>query len=220
MEPEFFSQRLREISLVQTANTIAHTNNPTESILANYPIILNLMGSMSHNEVFGPNPLMGLLTESFCSPFPFFCLFMNEVSSGEQNPWIDNEDAFVSNSIRGTYGTSVKVLQHFFQSARSGQATYFDYGSQVNLETYGSETPPPIPFEDTENDIGIFASSIDASVSLEDNEEYIDVIGDNLVLFNQYDITHLSFVIGRDMSFLEDIDDFFSEYQMEQCSDS
>jgi hypothetical protein len=45
----------------------------------------------------------------------------------------------------------------------------------------------------------------------EDNEWVADHLQDNLVFYQAYPITHLGFVIGRDMSYLEDVSDVLAE---------
>jgi len=217
LEPEFFGRTLREATLIAATVSLEHSRSPLYAIGANYPIILNTLVAMGINEILDPNPLMNRMMGAMCTPMPFMCLFMNSLIAGDVNPWNDDEDAFASFIARGTYGTSVKVAQHFLQSARTGEVSYFDYGPQRNLEIYGSETPPLIPFEDTVNDVAMFYSPIDAAGDIEDAEWYADQIGDNVVFFGQYDNTHLSFLIGRDMSYLEDIADLYTAYQMDQC---
>ena len=124
---------------------------------------------------------------------------------GEDLPSLDNAQAFNDFVYQGSFGQSIKVLQHFLQSARTGEVTYFDYGPTENLEIYGTESPPEIPFENTNMPIYMYNSESDNAADPVDAEWYADRIGDNLMAFEWISGTHLTFILGYDMQYLEEI---------------
>ena len=46
----------------------------------------------------------------------------------------------------------------------------------------------------------------------EDTEYLGEQLGDNLVFSKEYELGHVSFVIGNDMSFMDDVLDLLEEY--------
>ena len=92
--------------------------------------------------------------------------------AGEVEPSLDNAEAFNDSLYHGGFGTNVRVLQHFVQSARTGLVTYFDYGPIGNIEAYGTEQAPEIPLENTNVPISMYYSEVDNSADSVDAEWY------------------------------------------------
>ena len=124
---------------------------------------------------------------------------------GDEQPNVDNAQGFNDYLYNGSFGISLRVYQHFLQSARTGEVTYFDYGPEGNLEVYGSERAPEIPFENTNMPIFIYSSETDYMADPVDVEWYADMIGENLMSFEWISGGHFSNVLGNNMLYLEDV---------------
>lgn len=127
------------------------------------------------------------------------------------NPKTDDPKGMSALSNRYQMGLNIKSFKHYIQSARTGTVTYFDYGIQGNLETYGTETPPLIPFQDTNNPVALLYSSQDYSSDQVDAEWYAEQIENELVFYQFYDFSHIAFIIGFDT--LQYLDDLLEIYE-------
>lgn len=105
------------------------------------------------------------------------------------------------------------LVQHFLQSYRTQEVSWFDYGPERNLEVYGSETPTLIDYSLHEMPIGMYYSPIDGAADLEDGQWAADIIGDNVESFNIYPgYSHITFVIGNYQNYLDDLIDVLHSY--------
>ncbi len=128
------------------------------------------------------------------------------------NPVTDNPTSMGNAVISLNLGTSFRNLQHFVQSSGSGSVTYYDFGPDRNLIEYGTETPPPIPLENTNNRIALLYSAEDTGSDPVDAQWYADLMGDNIVFFQFYDISHLGFVVGDTEEYLADVVNLMETY--------
>ena len=136
---------------------------------------------------------------------------------GEGNPWLIDPTGFYIMMSRGQFGMSVASLQHFVQSARTGEVTYLDYGRN-NLAVYGSDTPPRIPFENINVPVALFYGSEDRIADETDANWFREQLGDNIIFDQIYYMTHMSFPIGVDTSYLNDVIEIFENYPLDASS--
>lgn len=129
------------------------------------------------------------------------------------NVAVDNPEAYYNFLVRGSSGMGTHLAQHLVQSYRTGLVSYFDYGPQGNLQEYGSETPPLIHYENHEMPVAMYYSPDDGAADLEDAEWARDQLGDQVVAFNLYPgYSHVTFGIGNDMTFLDDLFEIMEEF--------
>lgn len=53
-------------------------------------------------------------------------------------------------------GTNVKLYEQLAQIGRSGRFQFFDYGSEENLERYGTEIPPEFSLNEITTPLALF----------------------------------------------------------------
>ena len=121
---------------------------------------------------------------------------------------------------RGMDGIGVKLLRHFLQSARSKRTTYYDYGTEGNIEAYGTETPPDIPFENINIPVAMYYGSEDDIADQVDADWFEDRIGDNVLFHNVYYMSHHAFFMGVDTSYLDDVLETYQNYPVERAEPS
>ena len=143
---------------------------------------------------------------------PILCQGIVYTAAGDGNPWLNEPYAFRIFLARGMDGISVRMLRHFEQSAQSQRATYYDFGNQGNMEAYGSETPPDIPYENINIPVTMFSGTEDDIADPEDMAWFEERIGDNVVSHQTYYMSHQSFAIGVDTSYLEDVYEAYRAY--------
>lgn len=80
------------------------------------------------------------------------------------------------------------------------------------MEKYGQPTPPKINVESI-NDVPIamFSAKYDRIVQIETNREYASVIPAVIQHF-EIEADHISFLVGKDMGYLENVKDILSKY--------
>lgn len=100
-------------------------------------------------------------------------------------------------------------MEHYAQVVKDKRFQYYDYGSKKNQEIYNQDTPPAIPVDNIANfSIGLFVGKTDELATVIDNEWLKDILEDNgsLGAYHLYDFGHISFFLGKDMSyFLDDV---------------
>lgn len=99
---------------------------------------------------------------------------------------------------------------HYGQLATTGVFSKFDWGSaDENIARYGVATPPPIKLENIKNvPLGFFVGDHDMWADPTDVHSFKTKCS-TLKFYKEYtDFDHLTFVIGKDMSFMSDVISF------------
>ena len=82
-----------------------------------------------------------------------------------------------------------------------------------NLRLYGQKEPPTIPIEDINIPVAIWNGTRDTSVPPADVDLLVEALGDNCVSRKEIDGDHLTFPMGKDMSwFQNDVVDILNQY--------
>ncbi len=102
------------------------------------------------------------------------------------------------------YGTSFKNLNHMGQLLTSGKFQFFDYGWEKNLKLYGQEDPKEVDISNFDVPVAMFVGKLDTLATLKDNLVAKKKIK-NLDSFNVYNINHMCFSMGADMSYIDDV---------------
>ncbi len=112
--------------------------------------------------------------------------FIDDFILGDSNAYqLDPQGATILYA-RAQYGLGIRALQHFCQSARTGEVTYFDYGPVTNEELYGTAEAPPIQFENIEVPLALLWAEFDDIAERIDAEWFGDIVRDNVVFERIY----------------------------------
>ena len=107
------------------------------------------------------------------------------------------------------HGASLKTLSHLGNMIDKGLTTieYFDWNDEVlNRELYGSPKPPSIDiYSPNKIPMIIYAGVQDKIVNIVDVREVVDRFNGNLKYFKEIDGDHLSYFIGKDMTYVDDL---------------
>jgi hypothetical protein len=131
------------------------------------------------------------------------------------NPLLNDPESTRFFDARFQRGTSMKVLEQISQIGRSGRFQYFDYGTEGNIQEYGTEEVPVFPLDQINVPIAllqgkfvnliILVANADGVLGEQDNQWIADQLDDQLIFYQEYYMTHIGFLVGRDMSYLEDV---------------
>ncbi|CAI2364954.1 unnamed protein product [Moneuplotes crassus] len=211
IEPEFFESRINVAGLIVTPVSFAHSNSVLYTSAGYMNNVLEKMRQSGATLLFPYQSPVTTMIGMFCTIMPNLCTAGLELISAEADSSIDNRG--VGNLLLQFLPTTVKIFEHFTQSARTGRVSYFDYGTEGNLEHYGTEEAPLIPLENTVNNVAIFDSDNTNSASMEDTQWYINEIDPCTVFFNTYHLSHFGFLVGDTQLYLNDVVDLYETYQ-------
>ncbi|CAI2371526.1 unnamed protein product [Moneuplotes crassus] len=210
LEPEYFNENANVGVLMAFVPSYAHSNAPVFGIASYTTGMNNMLASLGVN-VMSPAALT-FIHRTICVNIPLICSFIDGIWNGEINPFTDTISGIQNRYLLNRDIFPPRLNNHLTQSFASGEVTFYDYGPEENLERYGSEDPPLIPFEDTNNPVAMFMASLDLSYGHEDDEWYADLIGDDLVFYQYYEMSHYGFIIGDTQLYLPDLGEVFAEH--------
>lgn len=111
---------------------------------------------------------------------------------------------------------AIKQLTHYFQLIRKGKFCQFDYGTEKNLQIYGTPEPPDYKLDLITTPVALYLGKND-HFSVPDDAEALKDILQNVTLFKLVPNdgwNHLNFVFALDVVKLlyNDMIDFMSKY--------
>ncbi|CAI2371011.1 unnamed protein product [Moneuplotes crassus] len=215
--PEFMNQRVRDVHYAAVPMNIYHSGFIVFQMLAAYPQVIEGMINMGVYSIYNNNVPLRMMQGLPCIPNPMLCLMWNALTTGQSSVSEDNPIGYTNFLLRGNVGTSLRAVKHMTQSGLSGEVTSYDHGTEGNLEEYGQEQPPRIPLENINVPVCMYYSPDNEAADMEDAEWFADQMGDSVVAFNTYPgYSLLSFNIGNDMYFLDDVIDLLQQYPIQR----
>ena len=138
------------------------------------------------------------LLSSFCKEVPKFCdLFLENIRSFDKE--VDNAAREGDRLGHSPAGSGWRNLDHFSQIINSKQFQRYDYGKDINLEKYGTETPPLYNLSQCGVKIGVFHGDLDPASNPIDIDWLLDESqsgfrsSELLVFKKEYHFLHESF---------------------------
>ena len=102
----------------------------------------------------------------------------------------------------------MKTFIHFGQTIKAKQFQQYDYGKKLNQKLYGSGSPPQLDLtlvpKQSDVPIAMFAGEIDALATPPDSIQTYVSIKDNVEMFNWVPGGHVSFLVGKDMTWFQE----------------
>ena len=129
-------------------------------------------------------------------------------------PSKDHDDPVSSKIFENHFphGASIKTIVHLGTMVNAGKGdgknlSFFDWHDEkLNMELYGSKTPPIIDIFGPEKiPMVIFAGVGDKIVNIEDVRRVKEGFKGNLKHYQELEGDHLSFFIGKDMTYVDDM---------------
>ena len=99
-------------------------------------------------------------------------------------------------------GASVKAILHYAQNLREDRFQVFSDDYQDWFDKHEKRTTNLFPIENiTEVPVAMFTGNEDILADLTDSRWTRDRIGDNIVHYEEINAGHLTFLVGKDMSY-------------------
>ena len=209
---EWFKART---TLFVSLGSVARLDNITSKLLVflcNTPLALNTVKKLGINEMFQSNFWSKESSKILCGTVPQICQFGAKLVE-DSDPRVDSTaDARI---YFGHFpsGSSTKCLEHYIQIHNSKKFQQFDYGATENQKRYGSSYPPEFPLHNINVPIAKFTGNSDSLGDLEDNRWLSDQLRHTLVWDKIYDYGHITFFIGKDMVWLQDLKSILQNHQ-------
>lgn len=129
-----------------------------------------------------------------CQLLPAICYFLGGIT-GADNPLVTTPEIEANFLSHIPATTSTKTMQHLAQNRETATFRAFDYGSTLNLQNYGTDTPPIYDITQIANiPIAMLNGGVDLFGDLVDARTVADQINNVLVFFGVYpDMGHFSF---------------------------
>lgn len=111
------------------------------------------------------------------------------------------------------HGSSIRQLTHYGQCIANKQLQLYDYhDKEKNQEKYGQDSPPSVDLQSLSKvPIAMFSGKFDRVVNVDDNIEFASQIP-TVVKSETLNFDHLSFLIGKDMSYMLEVLNLLQEH--------
>ena len=110
-------------------------------------------------------------------------------------------------------GASVKAILHYAQNQKEDRFQIFSDDYTDWIHTHKKRTTDLIPLENINTvPVAIFAGIEDILADTTDAEWTRDQIGDNIVHYEEIHAGHLTFMVGKDMTYFNTVMDLLQEY--------
>ena len=111
-------------------------------------------------------------------------------------------------------GHNLKTFELWSQIFINHRLAWFDYGEEENLKRYGSATPPAIDISKIKDvPIALMVGKYDKLVPINDSRWIKDNLDSSVLKFYQeYDYGHMTFIVGKEASYLDDVQKLLNEY--------
>lgn len=211
-EADWFKERISIFAALATVSRLDNLQSTLLKVLGANDLALNIVKFFGIREWFYPNIYTRTLFVNICNYLPQICEFnLKTISDGD--PSVNDRDVLRIYLGHFPGGLSVKTLDHELQIYKAKRFQQYDYGTQQNMEKYGSDTPPLIPVEKIYGiPIAMMAGTSDLLGDVKDNEWLRDQLGSDVIFYKTYDYGCSSFYIGKDMRYLEDLTNVLKQY--------
>ena len=201
---EWFEERVSIFIALGSVSRLDHMTTQLLKYLIEFPIVLETVKKLGINEMFPYNWIVQPVFKTLCGLLPKVWMFGNKLIA-DADPTVDDVES--SRVYFGHFpaGTSTKCLEHYSQLYLAKKFQQFDYGKTENMKRYGSEVPPEFNLKNIKVPIAKFTGDSDELGDVEDNRWLSEQISHTLVFDKIYEYGHLTFFIGKDMCYLDDL---------------
>ena len=188
-----------------------YITSPLYLALFNSPILYPTLRRLGINEF--PADFFSTTTSTVvCGIFPNLWNLLQTYQT-EGNYSVDDLDSVRVYRSHSPAGVAIGPLEQGSQVYLARRFQYFDYGYEENLLHYNSTTPPQIDISLIRNiPIAVFNGVYDLISDVRDVEWLVQQISNVLVAHNVYEYGHMTFLLGRNMTYLDDLLEIIDEY--------
>ena len=153
------------------------------------------------HSIMDANWFTSTVSQFFCSHIPLFCELIEKLFATHQ-PKLDDTDRFAVYMGHYPNGASMKAIFHYTQNLREDRFQVFADDYEDFFNRHQKRTTNLYPLEKiTEVPVAIFTGLYDPLADLTDERWTRDTIGKKVVHYEEINAGHLTFLIGKDMTY-------------------
>jgi len=206
-------QHLKHFIAIAPVAYIGHCNSTLLNILAKRDVIF-LMKLLDIHEFLSPDWFLTTGGIYVCRVLNFLCKDGIEVIA-DTDATIDNFERM--DVVLGHFpaGTSLMNLNHWNQILVENTFRKFDFGTpELNMQHYNRTTPPDYDLSNVDVPVSLFVGTQDRLGDCADNRRLKDeLVNAPYKFYNEYTKGHVTFVWGRDMSYLGEVETEVLKYR-------
>jgi len=209
----FFADRVSVFVALGPVMQLTHCKSSLIHFFADFrSLIVDTAGTLGFYEFFPAGYLTTGAMRLLCGTIPQLCNFGLYLLTDE-DPTVNDPDRTPVYLGHFPSGTSLRSIDHYGQILSSQKFQRMDYGSTKNKQVYGQTTPPLIDLHKIQKvPIGLFVGTSDQLATVDDNRWAKTQLA-TLKFYKEYSLGHLSFMIGRDMSYFSvDVMNLLKQY--------
>lgn len=204
---------LKHFLAIAPVSYIGNCGSTLLSVLARKDVVF-LLKLLNVHEFLSPNWFLTNAGVEICRVLNILCKEGIMVIA-DSDPNIDNYERM--DVVLGHFpsGTSLKTLNHWSQILVDGTFKKFDYGTaELNMKYYNSTTPPKYDLSKVDVPVSLFVGTEDKLGDPIDARRLRDeLINTPYKFYKEYTKGHVTFVWGKDMSYLAEVEQEVLKYR-------
>ena len=205
-ENPIVKQHLKHFISIAPVSYIGNCNSTLLTLLARRDVVF-LLRLLDIHEFLSPSWFLTNAGVEVCRVLNFLCKDGIEVIA-DSDTSIDNYERM--DVVLGHFpaGTSLRNLNHWSQIVVDGTFRKYDFGTpELNMKNYNSTTPPHYDLSKVDVPVSLFVGTEDKLGDYIDNRRLRDeLVNVPYKFYKEYSKGHITFVWGRDMSYLADVE--------------
>jgi pimeloyl-ACP methyl ester carboxylesterase len=203
--PAWYEERVKVLIALGPVSRLDNLKTVLLRTLGINGAAIGLIKAVGIHEFFYPDFSTKLWFKHICGLIPQICRFSTYlISDGDTS--VDDLEALRTYYGHYPNGISIKALEHTLQLYMNKRFAYFDYGTEKNIDEYGTEEPPLFNLSNIKGvPTALLVGKTDLLGVPEDNEWLREQLGSNIVSYKTYDYGHITYFIGKDMKYLGDV---------------
>lgn len=203
--PGFYNQKLKLALLLAPPASMIHNTVPLFQKMSDNTtgtFIEHMIQFFHFYDILSYRFLTSLEEQGFCRLFNGYLCNLVLRTFLDADPEVDDTDRFDVYLANLPAGAGYRTIIHYGQlmGKKIESFTRYDYLEKGNMERYGQKTPPDYDLEAIEFPVAIMSGAGDRLADRTDVQWTAAQLS-SLTFKKQYDLGHMSFVIGKDMRY-------------------
>ena len=214
MEETYFADKTSIFVAIGPVSKIPNTTaGLLQFIVMWYDLIANTTWLLGINEIFSYNWVTSTACDLLCGAIPDLCEFLLSWFTSS-DPSLDDDDRYAVYMGHEPNGSSVKALLHYAQNMREDR---FQIWADDYTDVFGHDEKKNtnlIPIDSINQvPVAMFIGTSDVLATSTDSEWTKNEIGDAVIHYEYITGGHLSYFVGKDMTYFNTVMDLLAEYQ-------
>ena len=197
---DYFKDKVPLFVALGPVTKISHTGSEIFSFASDfYTELSSTCSVLGIHQMLGNNWFTSTACSLFCRDLTALCKLIEGLFVSK-NPKLDDSDRFAVYMGHEPNGASVKAILHYAQNLKEDRFQVFadNYddiiGRERQTELFELSNITDVP-------VAMFTGSEDPLADITDSRWTRDQIGDNIVHYEEVEAGHLTFLVGKDMTY-------------------